>query len=60
MSTIVIKKHEYFGNIGYKPTNEAGIKMAKLMNKKTFTESELRSLKELGFNIELQQEELAL
>jgi len=59
MNTVIqveIKNH--FGNERIYPTNEAGMKLARLVGSKTFTRETVALAKELGFSFQVIQEEL--
>lgn len=60
MMIIIVTLKNKCGNDWYYPVNEIGQKLIKLMKgeRKGFSKDELKAIKEIGFQIELQQQEL--
>lgn len=55
---IEVKRVTFYGDTGFKPTNEAGKKMVNLMKKKTFNKNEVVILTSLGFTFKLAEESI--
>ena len=57
-NTITIQPKQVYGHIKYYPVCDKAIGFSKLIGQKTLTKENLKAIKELGYNINLEQPNL--
>jgi len=50
---VIVKRRETYGTVRFYPDNQKAVIIAALLNKKTIDYSELKLVKELGFNVKI-------
>lgn len=57
---IIVEKRTQYGTIRFYPVSETAHKFADLMGRMTFDIGHLKRIKDIGINVEIKHEEVAL